>query len=147
MMKMQTRILLPALMAIGGLQLSGCAALTPGFDRCSNPCVVPIDLPANPGRPPELPNPTVTVAESAVVQFTTTDKVFVIFPEDTPFVSSPGGDLVYWFPVHNTEAKDLLVRADSDTVCSEATKGCKYMVVDANNEKRPVLDPYIIIDR
>ncbi len=125
------------------LLLGGCALFQPGLVNCPGTCSIDLDFPADPGRPPETPNPYVRVDAGKQIQFRSSQDAIVVFPKDTPFVDG-SGDLIYWFKF--TGSTTLTVRNDRSTACVYGN-GCKYMVIDAANEDRPVLDPYIIIDR
>ncbi len=125
------------------LLLGGCALFQPGLVNCPGTCSIDLDFPANPGRPPETSNPYVRVDAGEQIEFRTSQDAIVVFTKNTPFVDG-SGDLVYWFKFSGSTT--LTVRNDRSTACVYGN-GCKYMVIDAANEDRPVLDPYIIIDR
>ncbi|MDX1624880.1 MAG: hypothetical protein R3323_00075 [Wenzhouxiangellaceae bacterium] len=132
------------LITASSLALTGCKTigLAKPFTSCTADCTVGIDLPASNGMP-QQPNATIRVKPGVNVEFDVSGgggQAWIVFTGDTPFVDNAGN------PVYTTRsgaANALKVRSDGRS-CTKVP-GCKYLVFDPNDAKRPVLDPYIII--
>ncbi|MGY6553496.1 MAG: hypothetical protein ACXIUM_03130 [Wenzhouxiangella sp.] len=111
-------------------------------DHCPPRCMVSITVPAAEEISAQVDIETLRTQPGQELTWQSDRPVLVVFPEQTPFVG-PSGRPVYQFHVRGSQR--LRIRADSDEICSPP--GCKYMVVDLESDRRPPLDPYIIIER
>jgi hypothetical protein len=109
---------------------------------CPPRCSIAIQVPASEENAAKVDVETLTTQPGQEVTWQSDKPVLVVFPEQTPFVG-PTGRPVYQFNVRGMQR--LRVRNDSTDICSPP--GCKYMVVDLASDRRPPLDPYIIIQR
>jgi hypothetical protein len=154
--------------AAGLLSIAGMAS-SPAMaqQECPPSCGLDIELSADPAEAPGIPDSqkTIIVIRGAAMLAQVSDRrgqpdkaaTKLVFRKAaageqgepyTPFVDSPGpnGKPITEVQLKAPGATRLFIREDDDHACFEAP-GCKFDIVNDGDPERPVLDPYIIINR
>jgi hypothetical protein len=154
--------------AAGLLALLATMALPAAAQQaCPPSCGLDIELPEDTAEAPKIPagQETIIAIRGAAMLATVTDRggrpdkaaTTLVFRKAgageegepyTPFVDRPGpnGKPITEVRLRSPGATRLFIREDDAHTCFEAP-GCKYDVVNDGDGERPVLDPWIIIDR
>lgn len=157
----------------GLLAMAGLAALPVAAQQgCPPQCGLDVELPEDVTKPPRIPDDqqTVSAVRGAVMLATLTDllgdsdKVAtkLVFRKAeggeggepyTPFVDRPNGTPITEVRLNANGRTQLFVRTDDEHECfkksdgADEENGCKYDIVNDGNPDRPILDPWIIIER
>lgn len=156
------------LVAAGLLAMVGMAASPAAAQQACPPnCGLDIELPADLAEPPEIPasQQTIIAIRGAAMLATVGDRrgrpdqaaTTLVFRKagpgeqgepHTPFVDRPGpnGRPITEVKLRAPGSTRLFIREDDDHNCYEPP-GCKFDIVNDGAPERPVLDPWIIIDR
>lgn len=108
---------------------------------CPPACGIDVVVPDDPSRPPTSQPETLMTEAGTEITISTNVQVRITFDGESPFVNPGGGPIMNF--VVNRGNRPMRVRTDGGA-CS-AENPCKYMVHDLENQDRPPLDPYIII--
>jgi hypothetical protein len=156
------------LAAAGLISMAGMAASPAAAEQhCPPSCGIDIELPADAAKAPAIPDSqqTIIAVRGAAMQATVDDRrgrpdkapTTLVFRKaapgeqgepHTPFVDRPGpnGKPITEVRLKAPGATRLFIREDDQHNCFEAP-GCKFDIVNDGEPERPVLDPWIIIDR
>ena len=154
--------------AFGVLALAGTMALPAAAQQaCPPKCGLDVELPDETAKAPKIPadQQTIIAIRGAAMLATVEDRrgrpdkaaTTLVFRKAgpgevgepyTPFVDRPGpnGKPITEVRLRSPGNTRLFIREDDAHKCFEAP-GCKYDVVNDGEAERPVLDPWIIIDR
>ncbi|GAB4171212.1 MAG: hypothetical protein Kow0020_05850 [Wenzhouxiangellaceae bacterium] len=111
--------------------------------KCPPACTLSIEVPENPGRAPEINVKTLYVSPGDLLEIDTNRAVILRFEGgQSPFVDQHGRS-IDTLVIKPGRAQSFKARTEGGD-CKEAP-GCKYSVQEQGNQRRPVLDPYIII--
>lgn len=166
---MRNESMLRMVTAASMLVMAGLVALPVTAQQpCPPHCGLDIELPANVAEPPSIPanQKTIKASRGAVMLATLTDlrnlpdkaATKLVFrnpatgePDEsfTPFVDRPGN---HGRPIAEVRLKAagrtrLFIRTDAGAPQCFTEEGCKYDIVNDGESERPVLDPWIIIER
>lgn len=156
------------LTAVGVLALSGALALPAAAQQaCPPACGLDIELPADITLPPRIPanQEVIRAVRGAIMQARLTyehgesDRAAtkLVFQKagpgevgepHTPFVDKlgPNGKPITEVRLKLNAPTVLFIRTDDDHNCWDENS-CKYDIVNDGEPARPVLDPWIIIER
>lgn len=165
---MRSNAMKQLLAAAGLLSMAGIAASPAAAQQpCPPSCGIDIELPADSAEAPAIPDgqQTIVAIRGAAMLATVSDRrgqpdkaaTKLVFRKAgageqgepyTPFVDSPGpnGKPITEVQLKSPGATRLFIREDDQHTCFEAP-GCKYDIVNDGDAERPVLDPWIIIER
>ena len=156
------------LVAAGLLSMAGVAASPAAAQQACPPnCGLDIELPADSADAPAITDSqkTIIAVRGAAMLATVSDRrgqpdkaaTRLVFRKAeagqqgepyTPFVDRPGpnGKPITEVQLKAPGATRLFIREDDQHECFEAP-GCKFDIVNDGEPERPVLDPWIIIER
>lgn len=166
---MRNETMLRMVTAAGLLVMAGFVALPVAAQQpCPPHCGLDIELPADVAEPPKIPanQETIKASRGAVMLATLTDRrnlpekaaTKLVFrnpatgePDEsfTPFVDRPGnnGRPIAEVRLNANGRTTLFIRTDNGAPQCFTNDGCKYDIVNDGESERPVLDPWIIIER
>ncbi|NGP53195.1 hypothetical protein [Thioalkalivibrio sp. XN8] len=165
---MRSNVTKQMMAAAGLLAMAGMAAAPAAAEqRCPPRCGIDIELPADAAAPPSIPDgqQVVIAVRGAALQVTVTDRrgrpdkaaTTLVFQKAgpgeegqpyTPFVENRGANAkpITEVRLNPSGRTTLFIREDEAHKCFDPP-GCKFDIVNEGEAERPVLDPYIIIDR
>lgn len=165
---MRSNVTKQLMAAAGLLAMAGLAAAPAAAEQeCPPSCGIDIELPADAAEAPAIPasQQVIIAVRGAAMLATVSDRrgrpekaaTTLVFRKagpgeegepHTPFVDRPGpnGKPITEVRLKSPGRTRLFIREDEAHNCFDPP-GCKFDIVNEGEAERPVLDPYIIIDR